>query len=497
MALEIPTAPGENANGETVGVARLFASKITYRGNLLVAEGAAQNPVRFGSALGRLRAARVQLDTQNRVVEASGNVQLERDVSIERRQLRARAIGRRFRTETFTESLSGENLRYDFGKSQGSLENARLQTSSAAFETSQLQIDGPNYAAKNVILRPGALSEAERKIYGTPPLNIRARELSLNTQSLPGQERIAVRDAALYFKKTRLIPLPAYAFRVGNRDSDPSAVKLTPDISFNSADRIFVSGTYVRPLNENPDKLSLELDLGLSQRVGIRGGATLRSRQDWGIVRLEAQKSDVITSQLTNRIELDRFPELSYQSPAFATFALPGGRRAGLSVETSYGRFNERTIGESESKVESDRLRGRILFSTRLSPADGVYLRAYRVYSRYNRADRTYGNTGVEIGYDGPILSRVRGQISLRLTSLSGETPFRFDRVEIGKEIRTTVDIELTPRYLVPLDLRYDLSRDKVRDSTFGILRSYKVFAYGVVYQTARRELRLEVRSGF
>jgi len=87
--------------------------------------------------------------------------------------------------------------------------------------------------------------------------------------------------------------------------------------------------------------------------------------------------------------------------------------------------------------------------------------------------------------------------VSLRLTRESGHTPFRFDLVEIPRELRTTFDVELTPRFLLPFDLRYDLGQSKVRDVTFGILRSYKIFAYGVEYQTARRDLRLEVRAGF
>ena len=39
--------------------------------------------------------------------------------------------------------------------------------------------------------------------------------------------------------------------------------------------------------------------------------------------------------------------------------------------------------------------------------------------------------------------------------------------------------------------------RSRFRDQTFGVLRSYKTFAYGVTYQTARRDLRLEIRRGF
>jgi hypothetical protein len=179
------------------------------------------------------------------------------------------------------------------------------------------------------------------------------------------------------------------------------------------------------------------------------------------------------------------------------TLPLPGGRRGGFSFNASYGKYGERTIGENEGTTRASRLYGRLVFSTRLRPVDGPFLRLFAGTARYGGADTSYSNRGFEVGYEGQLLRRVRGQVSYRSTSLSGETPFRFDRVEIARELRSTFDVQLSPRYLLPIDLRYDLSRRAFRDKTFGVLRSYKNFAYGVVYQTVRRDLRLEVRQGF
>jgi hypothetical protein len=91
----------------------------------------------------------------------------------------------------------------------------------------------------------------------------------------------------------------------------------------------------------------------------------------------------------------------------------------------------------------------------------------------------------------------VRGLFSYRATDVRGSTPFRFDRIEIARELRTTFDISLSPRYIVPIDLRYDIDLRRLRDERFGILRNYKTFAYGLTYQTARHELRLDFRQGF
>ena len=91
----------------------------------------------------------------------------------------------------------------------------------------------------------------------------------------------------------------------------------------------------------------------------------------------------------------------------------------------------------------------------------------------------------------------MRGVVSYSNTSIKGRTPFRFDKVDIKEELRSTFDIAITPRYLIPIDLRFDLGQNRFREERFGILRNYKTFAYGLTYSTAREELRFEVRQGF
>ena len=255
----------------------------------------------------------------------------------------------------------------------------------------------------------------------------------------------------MYFKGTRILPVPNYSFNTGfSRNSGDQ--RLTPGVSLNSADRFLVTTEFRFPLNKTePDKLSARADVGLSARVGLRGGAGLTSTTGLGRLALDFRRSDVVSTQLTNRIELDRKPELSYRSPAFATFDL-AGQRAGLAFDASLGDFTERFIGDDRS-VSSTRSRARLVFSTRLEPGSGPFLRLFAANSSYGSGG-SYRNTGIEVGYDGPLLRRVRGQISLRSTDVGGDTPFRFDLVEIRRELRATVDYQLSPRYILPFDLR-------------------------------------------
>lgn len=493
-----PTAPTEAAPAEippAPAPARLQAPSVFYQNQIIVAQGTPDSPVRFESAAGLIIAQQIQLDTLAKKLTANGDVQFERQRIVNFRELRPGRLSQRSNSQTVRETAFGQNLTYDFTTGKGQLDNANLKLATLSITTENLEINGQNYSARNVILRPGISSPEDIAIYGTPPFSLHARRVTLSPIQKRGEtaRRVQVRGGGLYVGGTRILPVPSYSFTTGGgRGNDQ---RITPGVSFNSADRFLVTTAFQFPLDQtDPEKLSARADIGLSARVGLRGGVGLSSTTDAGRFALNLRRNDVVTTQLTNRIKLDRRPELTYFSPAFAQFNL-GKQRAGLAFDASLGDFNERLIG-GEQGVSSTRARARLVFSTRLAPGSGAYARLFSVVSAYGRGG-TYRNNGFEIGYDGRLLPRLSGQISLRATGISGQTPFRFDRVEIARELRATVDYQLSPRYILPVDLRYDLQRQSFRDETFGILRSYKTFAYGIAYQTARRDLRLELRAGF
>ena len=528
--LTIPEATASAPIEYSKSGGRLTADVVSYKGGTIVAESRGSQGVVFQTIDTRVQAERIELDTVKRVLNASGKVVVERQRSLVRKPLAAESLERRNlnigEKEVVTETLRGQNFQYDFNAQRGSLDAAQLQLAGFTVATSQLTINGKRYTARDVVLRPGGLSEEELRIYGTPPFSLRAREITVEaldgapgapaanssdnanvgaTSSANGavgangrRARVAVKGGALYFGKTRLLPVPSYVFNsLGGAPRDPQAFSLTPRISLNSTDRVLVTTQLSYGLSRTPGGTMLSADLGLSQRVGFRGGVSVMAPTRAGTWTLGLRRSDIITSQLTNRIELDRTPELTFRSPLLPLFGLPGGRLAGISFSAGVGRFRERLIGESDSVTSSDRSIGALNFTTRGNAVAGPYLDVFARLSRYGSSNRNYRNAGFELGYAGRLLPRVRGAVSFRATSVNGNTPFRFDRVEIRRELRTTFDVELSPRYLVPFDLRYDLQQNRLRDQSVGLLRSYKDFAYGVVYQSSRREARVEIRQGF
>ena len=217
------------ATGATAAPARLTAASVAYEGAAIVATGTPDQPVKFQSAAGLIIAQQVRLDTQTQQLQASGTVQFERERRVTRKELRPQRLPANSRVETVRETAFGNNLNYDFKTGQGTLDGAKLRLATISIATESLTINGKSYVARNVLLRPGGLTDEEIKIYGTPPFNLRAREITATPVVRNGQERqrITVRGGGLYFGKTRILPVPSYSFYAGGPRNQNSN-RITP-----------------------------------------------------------------------------------------------------------------------------------------------------------------------------------------------------------------------------------------------------------------------------
>lgn len=509
------------------GTGKLTAENVSYVNGVLIAEG--KSGVVFETPDTRVQAERIELDTARKTLRARGKVVIERQRVALVKPLVSKSVVERGidpgKKQRVTETLRGQDFVYDFAQKRGSLDQAELQMTGFSVTTEQLTINGRLYTARDVVLLPGGLTARERAIYGTPPFSLRAKIITVETlndgaldapnvardnanvstvstvsgtSSTRSRVRIAARRAFLYFGKTRLLPVPSYVFnQIGNAPRAPQAFTLTPRINVNSADGFLLTTQLGYGFSPNPDGAALIADIGVSQKLGFRGGIGISAPTRLGTFSLGLRHSDIVSTQLTNRIVLDRMPEFAFESGLRPLFKLPGGRIAGLKFSASAGNYNERFIDSDSNRVKTSRVSGALEFTTRGAAVSGPYLDLFAHVSRYGNHDGSYRTAGFEVGYAGQILPKLRGAISYRGNSISGDTPFRFDQVEIRRELRTTLDFSLSPRYIIPIDLRYDLDQKKLRDQSYGILRSYKDFAYGLVYQSARKEVRVEVRQGF
>ncbi|MDF2440325.1 MAG: hypothetical protein JWN98_1309 [Abditibacteriota bacterium] len=504
-----PETPAPNALEESQAPGRLEADSIRYAGDTILLAAEPGRLVRLQSGPVLITAERIVVDVAKKTLNARGQVVIERTRMAERTVLEPRALrnrergNRRVRRPSslapITERLSGSDLRFEYTTNKGELDAAQVRLEGFDVSAARIAINGQRYEAFDVLLRPGGLTDEELKIYGTPPFNLRAKRISL-TSDVRDRRSANASGAALYFKNTKILPIPSFIIRAAGTQGPsraPTAYTLSPRIAYNSADGLLASLRLRFPLAGNEGRVALYSDVGLSQRIGFRGGLSLESESArLGNIALRARVSDIVTTQLTNRIELNRTPEFEYVTPILPLLRFGNGYGIGVSALFNAGHYRERTIGSNAPAVRSSRVQNSIGLTTRIDDRDGPYLDIFRTSSRYGMTGQSYTNTGLEVGYTGQLLPRVRGLFSFRSIDLRGATPFRFDEVEIPREIRSTFDVELTPRYLVPIDLRYDLDRKEFRDKSIGLLRSYKTFAYGLTYQVARSEFKFEFRSG-
>lgn len=510
----VSLAPSKTKPGldETPVASRLSADSVRYEGGVVIAEGSAEHPARFLSGAGQITAQTVRVDTANRTLKASGGVMLQRTRMSRSRVLRSSHLQARYERSLVTDTLRGENLDYDFKSRTGHLDKGQVQVANFDLMVNELMINGDRYTARNVVLRPGAQTPEEDKIYGVPPLNLKAKEITITVPpdlKAHTPPTVTAKGAALYFNNTRLLPIPRAVFgltRRINKQRDTKAFDLTPGMAFNSTDGVILTTRVTVPLSQNPQGLQLIADIGASAKQTFRGGVSLELNNKFGQFALRGKVKDIVTHQLfTNKFLVDRVPELTYQSPDLRLFKL-GGRQAGLRFDAGIGDFKEKVLqsatGFVGASLRSSRRTAGLTFTTRMNDEfgttrDGVYLDLFATTSRYSANNARYRTAGFEIGYDGRITSRLNGVLSYRHNHINGATPFLFDQVEIPRELRSTFDYRLTPRFLIPIDLRYDLDQKKMRDRSIGLLRAYKSFAYGVIYDSAREDLRLEFRAGF
>ena len=295
-------------------------------------EGSVDQPVRFESGTTRITARRMSYNVQKRSVHAEGDVlfeytHLERQAApLESRNIPRHTIAP---YANATDSLHGNTFDYDFTTQTGHLDQAQVHVTGFDIDANEVIINQQHYIIHNVILRPGGLTAAERKIYGTPPFNLRAKTIVITNSTVNNRRtaRLNAVGAKLYYNNHVLIAVPSYVLGSGRNllHRERSAFTVTPSASFNRADGALLTTrlSFASPLD--PQRLSLNADIGASARVGFRGGLSLDGNTGVGSFTVRGIKNDIVTTQLENRFALDRLPEVGFDSRLLPLIALPGG----------------------------------------------------------------------------------------------------------------------------------------------------------------------------
>ncbi|MCS6861133.1 MAG: hypothetical protein NZT92_12525 [Abditibacteriales bacterium] len=396
-----------------------------------------------------------------------------------------------------TRELTGTALRYDLDQRRGTLDNAQIVVEPLTFRSEQIQVQMRD---KNLSMSSVLLTTCSRE---NPHFSLRARMIDVTLE-----EAANMHGVSLFWGKRKLFTFPRATFLMPGAAKEPRRRRqLMPTPSLNNNDGLLLRLGYTLPLTpEAPgvrQGLFANVDVGYSTRRGFRGGPSLvyrttfaapalsrnapPTREKVGLfITLKAKEKDGIEDHFNSRLLVDRRPELEVRAQPFP---LTMSRlRLLVDAVAAVGDYREFPSG-----VSSARQYLALNLDTR---APGVtspfYARLFAEKRDYD--DRDMRVLGLEVGVQGMIPRYAKGRLSYVTTNIHGSTPFEFDQILIPQELRADVDLRLNRHWMLPLDLRYDLDRQRFRNKRLGILRTLDCVAYGISYDSARQEIKLEFR---
>jgi lipopolysaccharide assembly outer membrane protein LptD (OstA) len=381
--------------------------------------------------------------------------------------------------------LQGELLQYNVRTDRGVLTNARVDEQGIVIKGARIELSPQSLVAHDAQFTTCDLPE--------PHYLFTAGLISLTAErSEPGKPpqsgRLTLTRAHLTYHHRRLFALPSYSVSV-SRIREPRNSPF-PVTGFSRDDGPFGSVSYT--LGKPEAKTLAELSYRYTTYRGIRGH--LRLRRSLGPAELVAgyiRREDVADEDLhPDQIEysarsvlVNRAPEYGIRLPE-----LPIGRSLTLHGEWLRGTYSERYSRVVETRARADRNSVSALLSTApYSPTPGLTLShaiGWR-HSSYSPGDAL-------------TISFYRHSLSLQPTpntdlSLSyiarrgsGESPFLFDSIGIGRELLADLGYRLSPAWRVRLAEVYDLSKRETRDIDFSLTRTAHCLDYTVGWRKSR-----------
>ncbi|MBE9566303.1 MAG: hypothetical protein IMF16_06115, partial [Proteobacteria bacterium] len=225
---------------------------------------------------------------------------------------------------------------------------------------------------------------------------------------------------------------------------------------------------------------------------GIRGH--LRARTKLGPLELGARyvrREDPADRELRpNDMEAVLADVLVNRTPEYGVFLpeLPLTRRLVLSAEWLRGNYSERVPDEEEARAEGDRAATGVLISSvpyavfpavTLSHAVG-WRRS--IYSPGDRYRVRYYRHSVDLAPAG----NMRLALSYITRRGSGETPFLFDQVEVGRELLTDVRWRFGPQWRCRVVDAIDLEARETHDMIVSLTRTIHCLEYTLGWRQAR-----------
>lgn len=410
-------------------------------------------------------------------------------------------------------TMTAERLEYNFLKGTGLLSRATVRSGAVRFDGEQLSAGERTYTVRGAT---ATACDASR-----PHYRITAREIQVRPE-----DRAVARHASVWIGGTRLITAPRV--RIGLAEETPSDIPI-PKPGYGSEDGLFFSlgrdliagrRTYLtatlRPttragiqgradaeflLRGGPEGRSLRPEV-IEVRRDLRGlpfslpspqteTRTTGARGYQLLAFATASVKEKTYDLDTGRLRITRMPEVGIK---WVSGSLDWRNNTAPTLSSqaslSYGRFRE-DPGEG--------YRNRLDFTAiAAAPVTGHgHSTAVRLLGIARASDYGRGQTYRALGGGMDISRRLspRFAMSLRLIthSVSGDTPFSFDDVDIRSEAGLVLRRQ-TKADAQQLKLRYDLGAKTLYDWEFSISRVFHCIEPSITWRNRFNQITLDVR---
>jgi len=478
LALALFASPGGTWSDEVEEPSRTLAASVRavrQEFDLATQKIHASGNVRLDYEGVRLQSDELDIDVENESIEARRNVEVVLgDIRRPAKALPAASDTKVVaRLKRATPVLRGERFAYNFGERAGVLDEAKLTFDRVIFKGTKLELKGERLT---IINSQVTTCSDERH----PHYSLSARSIVIR----PGVNA-QMRNAVLSLGGKKVISYPRLV--VSLRKEEVHSRSLAPRVRVNSTDGVVVQSSFTYPLFADTSLPSLGLNAGLSAKHSFRGNVSLDGYTQHVDYGLRVAAKDVAAQDLSSRILIDKRPEAYLD---WHDVQIHPRLRADLFLSTG-------TVREEED-VEVTSHRSNI--TLQLTPSFGDEEKPSpffgSVFARKSWYDDglSYRVLGASLGVRGKVSDRVEGSLSYITHRIRGATPFEYDDIDIPHELHLTADINVSRKWKVPLEIRYDLSRSSFRSTKYGLLRRIDCLEYGATYDTARREVGIDVR---
>jgi lipopolysaccharide export system protein LptA len=411
----------------------------------------------------RLHADQITAEENTGEVQASGHLSLTQN-------------GRR---------LQGDLLHYNFRSEEGALSQARLEEQGVIIRGESLEFSPQKMVARNAYFTTCDLPDPHYT-FGASLITLTA------AQTGPGQRpqsgRLTLNRATVTYHHRRLFTVPHYSVSVGQL-GEPSSSPL-PASGFSRDDGPFASIGYT--LGRPEGRALADFGYRYTTFRGIRGH--LRLRQDVGPAQFTlgyTRREDVADQELRGdeihyslaNVLVNRSPEYGIKLPDLAV-----GRALHLRAEWLRGTYSERLSRVVDTRARADRDSITLMLSTN-AYTPGRHLALSHAIG-WRRSTYSPGDE-LTISYFRHSLDfapRPDTRLSLAYITRrgSGQSPFLFDQVGIGRELLADARFRLSPSWKVRLEDVYDLRQRQTKDMAVAITRT----AHCLDYTFGWRKLR-------